>query len=135
MKYLEEQGIGHKIGPSLVPIVPAAILYDLGLVTDRVRPSAAEGYSACLACSSSEVEEGSAGAGTGATVGKALGIKHAVKGGIGTASLDLGAGVFLGAIVAVNAMAASSTTTQLPGCRSQDRDGGRVPRLGGPAAG
>ena len=126
MKYLEEQGIGCKIGPSLVPIVPAAILYDLGLVTDQVRPGAAEGYSACLACSDSEVEEGSAGAGTGATVGKALGMNHAVKGGVGTASLDLGAGVFLGAIVAVNAYGGivdHHTSSLVAGPRTEDGRG------------
>ena len=103
MQYLDELGIGLKVGPAIVPIVPAAILFDLNLVTDKVRPGPEEGYKACLACSSGPAEEGSVGAGTGATVGKALGMERAVKGGIGMASLTLQGGVVLGAIAAVNA--------------------------------
>ncbi|MCE2462423.1 MAG: P1 family peptidase [Dehalococcoidia bacterium] len=103
MQYLDELGIGLKVGPAVVPIVPAAILFDLNLVTDKVRPGPEEGYEACLACSGGTVEEGSVGAGTGATVGKSLGMERAVKGGIGTASLTLQGGVVVGAIVAVNA--------------------------------
>ena len=103
MQYLDELGIGLKVGPAVVPIVPAAILFDLNLVTGKVRPGPEEGYKACLACFGGTVEEGSVGAGTGATVGKALGMERAVKGGIGTASLTLPGGVVVGAIVAVNA--------------------------------
>ncbi len=103
MRYLEEQGVGYQAGPALVPIVPAAILFDLALITSEVRPGPEEGYKACLGCSSRDVEEGTIGAGTGATVGKLLGIERAIKGGIGTASLELPGGVVVGAIVAVNA--------------------------------
>ena len=103
MRYLEEQGVGYQAGPALVPIVPAAILFDLALITSEVRPGPEEGYKACLGCSNREVEEGTIGAGTGATVGKLLGIDRAIKGGIGTASLELPGGVIVGAIVAVNA--------------------------------
>ena len=103
MQYLEERGIGFKLGPATVPIVPAAILFDLNLVTHEVRPGPEGGYKACLACSNGVVEEGSVGAGTGATVGKALGMERAVKGGIGTASLEVPGGIVVGAIVAVNA--------------------------------
>ena len=103
MRYLEEQGVGYQAGPALVPIVPAAILFDLALITSEVRPGPEEGYKACLGCSNREVEEGTIGAGTGATVGKLLGIDRAIKGGIGTASLELPRGVIVGAIVAVNA--------------------------------
>ena len=103
MRYLDELGIGLKVGPAVVPIVPAAILFDLNLVTGKVRPGPEEGYKACQACSGSTVEEGCVGAGTGATVAKALGMERAVKGGIGTASLTLQGGVVVGAIVAVNA--------------------------------
>ena len=103
MRYLEERGIGFKLGHAIVPIVPAAILYDLNLITHEVRPGPEEGYRACLVCSSGAVEEGSVGAGTGATVGKSLGMARAVKGGIGTASLELPGGIVVGAIVAVNA--------------------------------
>ncbi len=103
MRYLEERGIGLKFGGALIPIVPAAILFDLGVVTPLVRPGAREGYAACQNASSG-VQEGSVGAGTGATVGKLLGIERAIKGGIGTASLDLGQGVLVGALMAVNAV-------------------------------
>jgi len=103
MRYLEERGIGFKAGPATVPIVPAAILFDLNLITHQVRPGPEEGYKACLASSSEGVEEGSVGAGTGATVGKALGMMRAVKGGVGTASLELREDIVVGAIVAVNA--------------------------------
>lgn len=103
MRYLEERGIGFRMGDIVVPIVPAAILYDLGLVTSKVRPGPHEGYQACEAASAGLVAEGSVGAGTGATVGKALGMARAVKGGLGTASADLGDGLIVGAIAAVNA--------------------------------
>ena len=103
MRYLEERGIGFRMGNIVVPIVPAAILFDLGLVTSKVRPGPQEGYKACEAASSGPVAEGSVGAGTGATVGKALGMARAVKGGLGTASADLGNGLLVAALAAVNA--------------------------------
>jgi L-aminopeptidase/D-esterase-like protein len=104
VSYLEERDVGVKFGGVTIPIVPAAILFDLGLVTHKVRPGPREGYLACQNAASGHVAEGSVGAGTGATVGKLLGRERAVKGGIGTASIDLGDGVVLGAIVAVNAV-------------------------------
>lgn len=104
MRFLEERGIGLQVGPARVPIVPAAIIFDLNMVTHKVRPGPEDGYRACLKAASGPVDEGSVGAGTGATVGKALGIEKAVKGGIGTASLDLGNGLIVGAIVTVNAV-------------------------------
>ena len=104
VRFLEEQGVGLEFGGSRIPIVPAAILFDLGLVTDKVRPGPDQGFTACMNASDGPVGEGSVGAGTGATVAKLLGMKHAVKGGIGTASLDLGKGLVVGAIVAVNAL-------------------------------
>ncbi len=103
MRYLEERGIGYKKGTIVVPIVPAAILFDLNLVTSQTRPGASEGYQACLACTNEPVEEGSVGAGTGATVGKVLGMERAIKGGLGSASLSLPEGLVVGALVAVNA--------------------------------
>lgn len=102
--YLEENGIGIEFGGATIPIVPAAILFDLGLVTHRVRPDASAGRSACEAATDGYVAEGSVGAGTGATVAKLLGAERSLKGGIGTASVDLGGGVIVGAIVAVNAV-------------------------------
>ena len=103
MRYLEERGIGFPVGKAVVPIVPAAILLDLGLITHAVRPGLEEGYKACEAASSDGVVEGSVGAGTGATVGKTFGLGRAVKGGMGTACLELRDGLLVGAIVAVNA--------------------------------
>jgi L-aminopeptidase/D-esterase-like protein len=102
VKFLEEKGIGFKTANGRVPIVPAAILFDLGIGKADVRPDAAMGYQACLNASNLPPLQGNAGAGTGATVGKILGIKGAMKSGIGTASLDLSSGIVIGAVVAVN---------------------------------
>lgn len=104
MRYLEEQGLGFPTVNALVPIVPAAVLYDLGIGRADVRPDRDAGYQACLAASSDPIEEGSVGAGTGATVGKLLGPSGATKGGIGTHSLRLSSGVIVAALVAVNAL-------------------------------
>ena len=103
VRFLEEQDVGFEMGSVRIPIVSAAILYDLNLVTHRVRPGAEEGYHACIASTSGPVEEGSVGAGTGATVAKGLGMDSAIKGGIGTAAIRLSGGTVVGAIVAVNA--------------------------------
>lgn len=103
MRYLEEQGIGFDTGVARVPIVPAAILFDLGLGDARRRPDAAMGYEAARRAASGGVEEGSVGAGTGATVGKLFGMKRATKGGLGTATVELGNGVRVSALVVVNA--------------------------------
>ncbi len=103
MKYLEEQKIGFNTGAGIVPIVPAAILFDLGLGRGDIRPTAEMGYQAAAAANPGAVTEGNFGAGTGATVGKIFGNKSAMKSGLGTASLEIGAGVVVGAIVAVNA--------------------------------
>jgi L-aminopeptidase/D-esterase-like protein len=101
MRYLEERGIGYATPFARIPIVPAAILFDLRLGDPRIRPDAASGYQACLNARDGAVAEGSIGAGTGATIGK-LQPGLPMKGGIGTASLDIGEGVVIGAIVAVN---------------------------------
>ncbi|GBD11270.1 putative aminopeptidase [bacterium HR23] len=104
MRWLEERGIGFRIGQAVVPIVPSAILFDLNLGGPRkARPGPWEGYEACQRAVAGPIAEGSVGAGTGATVGKALGLARATKGGIGTASLALGQ-VVVGALVAVNAV-------------------------------
>lgn len=103
VRYLEEQGVGFPTGVVNVPIVPAAILFDLGIGRADVRPDAGMGYAACQGATSDRPAEGNAGAGMGATVGKILGMTGATKSGIGTASVDLGSGVIVGAIVAVNA--------------------------------
>jgi L-aminopeptidase/D-esterase-like protein len=103
VRYLEEHGVGFDVHVARVPIVPAAILFDLGIGRADVRPDAAMGYQACLNASRKPPAEGNAGAGIGATVGKILGIGQAMKSGIGCASLEIGRGVVVGAIVAVNA--------------------------------
>lgn len=103
MRYLEEKGVGFDTHVAKVPIVPAAILFDLGIGRADVRPDAAMGYQACLNASSDPPAQGNAGAGMGATVGKILGVGQAMKAGIGTASLEIGAGVIVGALAAVNA--------------------------------
>ena len=106
MKYLEEQHHGFPIGKlGVVPIVPAAILMDLGVGDFHIRPNADSGYRACVAASTGAVAEGNVGAGAGATVGKMFGSQWAMKSGLGTASIKLGdTGVVVGAIVAVNAV-------------------------------
>ena len=104
MEYLEERGVGIEFGDTRIPIVPAAILFDLGVVRADVRPGADAGRLACRVASSDPMPEGSVGAGTGATVGKLLGRDRCVKGGVGAASIHLGGGLVIGAIVAVNAI-------------------------------
>ena len=103
MRYLEEQGIGFDTGAAKVPIVPAAILYDLALGSAKVRPDAEMGYRAAESASSESCPEGNVGAGTGATVGKIFGMKSAMKSGLGSSCVDAGGGVLVGALVAVNA--------------------------------
>lgn len=102
VRYLEEKGVGFDTRVAKVPIVPAAILFDLGIGRADVRPDAAMGYAACMNASSEPPAEGNVGAGMGATVGKILTKAGAMKGGIGTASMDLGRGAVVGAIVATN---------------------------------
>ncbi len=103
VSYLAQEGIGFQAGPAVVPIVSAAILFDLGLITAEVRPGAEEGRLACLAANARPLEEGSVGAGTGATVAKGRGRAGVVKSGLGCASLRLASGVVVAAVVAVNA--------------------------------
>lgn len=103
MRYLDEHKIGFNTGVAKVPIVPAAILYDLNLGDKNIRPDAEMGYQACLNASRNESAEGNVGAGTGASVGKLFGNALAMKSGLGSASIDIGNGIIVGAIVAVNA--------------------------------
>ena len=107
MRWLDERGHGIQVGPARVPIVPAAVLFDLWVGDARIRPDAAAGYAACEAASlspaGSHPAQGSVGAGAGAAVGKLFGIGRAMKGGIGSASIRVGA-VTVAALVAVNAI-------------------------------
>ena len=105
MRYLSERNIGFHLGSIVVPIVPAAIIFDLELGDAKVHPDAEAGYQACQAASNSHVPEGNVGAGAGATVGKLSGMQSAMKSGIGTASLKIGnSDIIVGAIVVVNAV-------------------------------
>jgi L-aminopeptidase/D-esterase-like protein len=104
MRYLAEKKIGFNTGAGIVPIVPAAILFDLNLGRGDVRPDAEMGYRACEAASTQAVVEGNAGAGTGASVGKIFGLKQAMKSGLGSASIQIGSGVVVGALAVVNAL-------------------------------
>ena len=123
MRYLEEKGVGFDTRIAKVPIVPAAILFDLAVGKSNVRPDAAMGYLACQNASSEPPAEGNVGAGMGATVGKILGLGQCMKSGVGTASLEIGAGVIVGAIAAVNAFGDvidPSNGQIIAGARSKD---------------
>ena len=104
MKYLEEHDIGFDVRVARVPIVPAAILFDLGVGDAKIRPDADCGYKAAAAATTGPVAEGDVGAGAGATVGKLFGGNRAMKGGLGSASITLPDGLTVSAIVAVNAV-------------------------------
>lgn len=103
MHYLEERNIGYPAMPGIiVPIVPAAILFDLAIGRSDVRPDAEMGYEACEVATEQLVEQGSVGAGTGCRIGTLMGNEYATKGGIGSACIDLGNGLKIAALVAVN---------------------------------
>jgi len=104
VRWLEERDIGYDVGVAKVPIVPAAILFDLAVGDAKIRPDAEAGYKACKTATSNSPAEGNAGAGAGATVGKMFGMARAMKGGIGTASIRIGNDLTVGAIVVVNAV-------------------------------
>jgi L-aminopeptidase/D-esterase-like protein len=104
VRYLEERGVGFPVGVGKVPIVPAAILFDLSIGDWKIRPDAAAGYEAAKAASSGPVGEGNVGAGAGATVGKLFGASGAMRGGLGCASVTLPGGAVVAALVAVNAL-------------------------------
>ena len=126
MRYLEEKGTGYGIGQIVVPIVPGAIIFDLGLGSSSVRPTADDGYAACQSAASEEVAEGTVGAGTGATVAKALGLRHAVKGGLGTCSRDMGDGLVVSAVAVANAwgdVVDPETCRVIAAPRTEDDDG------------
>ncbi len=103
MEFLEERGQGFDVAVTRVPTVPTAVIYDLSLGNCRVRPDKAMGYGACVAARTEFQGDGSIGAGTGASVGKLLGIRHAVKGGLGSACLEGPNGLLVAALAVVNA--------------------------------
>lgn len=122
MAFLEEKGIGYPTKHSRVPIVPAAVLYDLGIGEASIRPGHDSGYQACQNATQGPVQEGNVGAGAGATVGKLLGAERAMKGGVGSASLQV-ENLVVAALVAVNAAGDIIDPTNgqvVAGARSKD---------------
>ena len=105
MRYLDERNIGFKVGTINVPIVSAAILFDLSVGgSSKVRPTADCGYGAAQGATGAPVAEGNVGAGAGATIGKSAGASRAMKGGLGSAAIMMGDGLIVAAMVAVNAV-------------------------------
>ncbi|MBZ5624306.1 MAG: P1 family peptidase [Acidobacteriia bacterium] len=102
-RYLEHRGVGVMAGTARVPIVPAAVIFDLGIAKPGVRPNVAMGEAAAAAANTEAVPEGSVGAGTGATIGKLYGMKQAMKSGVGSFTLTLPDGVLVASLVVVNA--------------------------------
>jgi L-aminopeptidase/D-esterase-like protein len=127
VRYLDERDIGYRVGEIRVPIVVGAILYDLSVGDDpSIRPDADCGYRAASHATTETPTEGNVGAGAGATVGKMRGMAHAMKGGIGTASITLNDGLTVAAIVAVNAVGDiidPARGTVVAGVRNEDGRG------------
>lgn len=126
VRYLEEHQLGYLSGLGfIVPIVPAAILMDLSLGRSDVRPDEAMGYAACEAATDSPVEQGCVGAGTGCIVGGLGGLERATKGGIGTAMVELGDGLVVAALMAVNAVGdvVDEDGRIIAGLRAENGDG------------
>jgi L-aminopeptidase/D-esterase-like protein len=123
MRYLEEKGVGYRAGPAVVPIVPAAILFDLRVGDASIRPDASSGREAAQAATRDPVAQGNVGAGAGATIGKLLGPDRAMKGGLGSASIQLPGGIIVAALAVVNAVGDvvdPDTGALLAGARTTD---------------
>jgi L-aminopeptidase/D-esterase-like protein len=126
MRWLEERGVGLPVGPQVrVPIVPAAVLFDLWLGDSRIRPDAGTGYAACEAALPQAPAQGNVGAGAGAVVGKLFGIERAMRGGLGTASLRWGQHT-VAALVAVNAIGDIVDDAGRPLAGARSADGGAL---------
>jgi L-aminopeptidase/D-esterase-like protein len=123
MRWLEERKHGFVFGGARVPIVPAAILFDLGVGDPAIRPTADCGYPAAEAATNGRVAEGNVGAGAGATVGKLRGREHAMKGGVGSAAIELSSGLIVAALVVTNGVGDivdPATGQVLAGARTDD---------------
>ena len=130
VRWLEERGVGLDVAVGRLPIVPAAVLFDLLVGDMRIRPDASAGYAACAAAASADPTEGNVGAGAGAVVGKVFGIQHAMKGGVGTASVTVD-GITVGALIACNALGDvidPDTAQVMAGARTDDGQGLRDTR-------
>ena len=126
VKYLDEQHVGFSTSAGVVPIVPAAILFDLQIGNGSVRPGPDCGYAAALAATAGPVAEGSVGAGAGATVGKLLRSDRGMKGGIGSSAIEVPGGLVVAALVAVNAVGNvvdPATGRFIAGGRTEDGSG------------
>lgn len=125
MQYLENKGIGLRVGKSIVPIVVGSCIFDLNLVNNKVRPNAVMGYAACVDSEKNINRNGNVGAGMGATVGKMLGTKRSMKSGLGTYAVEVGK-LKVGAIVVVNAIGdvfEMDSNHQLAGLLNKDLSG------------
>jgi L-aminopeptidase/D-esterase-like protein len=123
MQYLEERGIGFDMQVARIPIVCAAVLFDLAIGDAGIRPDKAMGYQACLSCGRESSGQGNIGAGTGALVGKILGMQYAMKGGLGDFAVQL-EDIQIGAMVAVNCLGDvvdSNSGKTLAGLLGKDR--------------
>jgi L-aminopeptidase/D-esterase-like protein len=128
MRWMEERGRGFTVPGGVVPIVPAAVIFDLApLGRFDARPTAAMAYDACNAATPNDIQEGSIGVGTGATVGKIAGPTRAMKGGFGCV-VESGGGWQVGAVAAVNALGdvRDAEGRIIAGARSDDNHGGRA---------
>lgn len=126
VRYLDEHGVGFATEYGRVPIVPAAVLFDLGVGDPKIRPTADCGYRAAGAASAGPVAEGNVGAGSGATIGKLAGASRAMRGGLGTAAITTPGGLVVAALVAVNAagdVIDPSTGQVVAGVRTPDGKG------------
>ncbi|MDQ3923128.1 MAG: P1 family peptidase [Actinomycetota bacterium] len=122
-RFLEERGVGLDVGMTRIPLVSSAVLFDLAVGDASARPDAAMGYQAVLRAESGDIEQGSVGAGVGATVGNVLGMERAMKGGLGSTSVRLESGLVVAALTAVNAFGGvcdPSTGEILAGPRMDD---------------
>jgi L-aminopeptidase/D-esterase-like protein len=122
-RFLEERGVGLDVGMTRIPLVSSAVLFDLAVGDASARPDAAMGYQAVLRAESGDFEQGSVGAGVGATVGNVLGMERAMKGGLGSTSVRLESGLVVAALTAVNAFGGvrdPSTGEILAGPRMDD---------------
>ncbi len=133
MRYLEQQGVGFKFGGAVIPIVPGAILFDLGVGDPKIRPTAECGYLAAKAATDGPVVEGNVGAGAGATVGKMGGRDRAMKAGIGSAAITLPNGLIVAALVSGQRARRRHRSVDRPGHRRHAHGGrqGDSPTCGG----
>ena len=127
LNYLEERSIGLRTGSGLViPSVPSAVIYDLGIGNGKIRPDKNMGYQACINASSEIMEEGCIGVGTGATIGKINGVDNSTKGGIASSSFNFPDGVMVGVLVVVNAFGdvySLDNNEIIAGARNKDGNG------------